>query len=297
MMALPGSTYATFTRDLQWACDKNLTAYVSWTTLLPNTPMAGAEYMAEHAIRTVRDSRFRDPAFVASAAMPPPPPDTVVATRTFDEQTFVDMARLSGLFHLFYGESILKYVLAFLRWRHGIRDVDVLELLRDDGLAAYPLLQRLRDWKQSFAGGDVLRECVTGNLWPAVYDEFEAFVERELAVRADNELREVCAAQRFVMAYAGRRVPDVLAMKYDVPRWFQDCVAGGEVHQLRTYGRASLVVRDDNGACGASAPRGYAPHSGCFELASAFTAPLTAMTQGTRSVAEDLDIARRKWSD
>jgi hypothetical protein len=280
MMALPGSTYETFARDLQWACDKNLTGYVSWTTLLPNSPMAAAEYMAEHAIRIARDSRFSDPAFVEAAGMPPPPPDTVVATRAFDEHTFVAMARLSALFHLFYGESLLKYVMAFLRWRHGIRHTAVLELVRDHALAAYPLLRRLRNWKQSFAGSDVLREYVAANLWPALYDEIERFVELELEVRADDELRAVCAAQRFVMAYTGRSWPEPLAMTHDVARWFREGVRDGAARRLNTYGPATLIVRDELGACGVDVPRGYAPHSGCFELASSFTAPLAATGAG-----------------
>ncbi|NOK18525.1 B12-binding domain-containing radical SAM protein [Corallococcus carmarthensis] len=270
MMALPGSTYDTFARDLQWACDKNLTAHVAWTGVLPNTPMAEPEYIARYRIRMAGQSRLAQPAVLQTLGIRPFPPNLVVSSTTFTEDEFLEMAKLSAVFHLFQGESILKHVMLYLRHEHGLTHVAFLEALRDADLAAFPLLRRLRDWKVSRDGAtDPLAEFVLGNGWPAFYDEVEQYIAWRHGIRAEGALCTVYQVQRFVMAWSGRPVPATLEVAHDFGQYVRRVHEGDTACRLSELGPATLTVYDPGGQCAATrGPLLYEPHCGALELSS-----------------------------
>jgi radical SAM superfamily enzyme YgiQ (UPF0313 family) len=283
MMGLPGSTYETFTRDLQWACDKNLGGHISWTMVLPNTPMADPAYIEAHAIKTAGESAFLNPTLQRMVRARALRADTIVSTRTFGEEDFLKMARLSALFHLFHGESVLKYLMFYLRWSRDVPHIAFLERLRDDSLDAYPLLRCLRDWKASFEREDVLLGYVADNRWPDFYAEMKRYVEIELSLPCDSELSTVFASQQFVMAYTGRVEPQSLVLKHDFPRYFLDVVSDGIARRLGEYGPAVLTIRDLNGACRLRPGAGYEPHCGMLELASSFSEDASPSAPASRT--------------
>jgi hypothetical protein len=269
MMALPGSSYGTFVRDLQWACDHDLTAHVAWTGVLPNTPMADPEYIARYRIRTVAESRLSDPDVLQALGLNAFPPNLVVSTTTFTEDEFLAMARLSALFHLFQGESILKYVMLFLARERGVSEITFLEDLRDADLERYPILRDLRDWKIARDGSrDPLSETVLHNRWDVLYDEVEDYVNSVYG-KDLGAFRVVMQVQRFVMAWSGRVLPAQLQMEHDFVRYREDVRAGGRDARLERYAPGTLMVSDPGRVCGpADRPSLYEPHCGAFELDS-----------------------------
>jgi radical SAM superfamily enzyme YgiQ (UPF0313 family) len=270
MMALPGSTYNTFVRDLQWACDKNIRAHVSWTAVLPNTPMAEPEYMAKHQIKTAKQSRFADPEYLETLGIKAFPPNLIVSAATFNEEDFLKMANLSSLFHLFQGESVLKHIMFFLRWDHAISQIKFIEAIRDDDLCEYPALRRLKTWKISQERqGDCLEDSFLTNHWPTLYDEARRYVGSRFGICEDSALETVYQVQRFVMAFPHRGVPSTLELEHDFARYVKDIFEGNTGRRLEDYGPGTLTVFDPSGICRqASSPLSYEPHCGVFELDS-----------------------------
>jgi radical SAM superfamily enzyme YgiQ (UPF0313 family) len=270
MMGLPGSTYASFADDLQWAIDKELTAHVAWTMVLPNTPMADPSFRERYGIREIRESRLSDSRTLAELGVRPFPPNVIASTNTFDENDFLRMAQLSAIFHLFYGESILKYLLRFLDHDHGLRQVEVLERLRDHDLERYPRLRALRDWKVARLGGiDLLAGIVVQNGWPDLYQEVEGFVIDELGVASSSGLATALGVERSVKAWSGRQAPDKVAMAHDFVGYLEAARSGVSTLKLDQLPPGVLHVRDPARMC---VPRSelphYEPHCASFELDS-----------------------------
>lgn len=273
MMALPGSTLESFVRDLQWASDRDLRAHISWTTVLPNTAMAAPDYIDRYAIRTADQSRFSDPAFLKQIGMQPLPPKVVIETNTFSELDFIRMARTSALFHLFYGESVLKYIMFYLRQAEIVPQLDFIGNLMDDDLRDYPQIAKLRDWKISFdTRQDLLLEMFENNDWPGFYDEIERYVRTRYHPADSGTFMAVSRTQRFVMAYRGRAAREGLDLEHDVAQWIRDTLDEGTARPLERYGPARLVVEDPTRLCAPDdGPLLYEPHAGALEMVSALS--------------------------
>jgi hypothetical protein len=283
MMALPGSTYATFADDLQWACDKMLTAHVAWTMVLPNTPMADPDYMSTHDIRTAEESPELQ-AELTAMAMNPIPPNTIVASRSFTRADFIRMAKLSSVYHLLQGEAIVKHVMYYLARQHGIRQVKFLEIFSEAPLRMYPLLHALRDWKvRRDSSKDLLSDLVIDNRWTDLYTEVRRYVSRELGLK-DAALETVIQLQQFLMAFAGRSVPESIDLPHDFIAYKMDARYEGSA--LSDLGPGTVTVADPGGVCAVrSTALPYEPHCGTFELDSELSVSRVGPLVGLRGAA------------
>ncbi|HWC49886.1 MAG TPA: hypothetical protein VG448_13480, partial [Solirubrobacterales bacterium] len=249
MMCLPGSTYSSFARDLQWAAERNIGVYVSWTTILPNTPMADPAYVSSHGLTRAAESRLAEPETLERLNLKPLPPDVIVSSNTFSEEDFRTMASLSVLYSAFQTGGVLKYYMTFLAREHGITHLHFLEGLRDRDLSSYPLLLSARNALVSLGRQpDPLLEFFAKNSWPEFYDEVREYLMLSLHVGSGSGLKTVDMVQRSVIAYRGCPRTLELQLPHDFAAYFRDVVGVKRTPgPLADYPPASFSVTDYQG--------------------------------------------------
>lgn len=228
MVGLPGATVQTLADDLQWCVDQNARAFLFPTFVLPNAPMNDPDYRERYGIRT-RDG-------------------LIVETKSFGESQRREMERLSFAYVLFEGLGVLRHVLRFLQWDHDrpairtIRDIlDTVEGRPSD----YPLLA----WLLEHA--DVLLLPTIG--WGPFFDEVHRLLVDDLGIPDGADLRAVLNANRFVLPWRGRSLPESLRLEHDYVSYFAEADAAlartGEPSRpsrpLRDFGPGDLTVIGD----------------------------------------------------
>jgi hypothetical protein len=220
----------------------------------------------------------------------------VVATLSYTEADYVRMLKLVSIFNLFHGDSLLKYLMFYLRWDHDISQLRFLDELLDADLRAYPLLQELRDGElvgdreEILVDGDDVTEAETAgssigfsdselvwsyvrtNLWPQLHDQAKRYILDRYRIEQDAAFDTTCVVQEFVMAYSGRRLPGSLEIGHDFAQYFRDKLEQPNSRPLSDYPPTVLTVVDPLNICAKSQrPEWYDPHVGHYELASNLT--------------------------
>ncbi|MGN6696371.1 MAG: B12-binding domain-containing radical SAM protein, partial [Aquihabitans sp.] len=108
VLGLPGQTSTSFKADLQWAIDHEVTVRAWMCQMLPNAPMNDPTYRAEHQI--VLDDE-----------------GIVVSTATFDLADHQRMRHLRTAERVFEHFGLLRHVLRWLQWDHGLPAMEVLD--------------------------------------------------------------------------------------------------------------------------------------------------------------------------
>ncbi len=228
MVGLPGQTLDSFAGDLQFCIDHEIPARMWITELLPNAPM-------------------NDPAYRERWAIEADEHRVVVATATFTRDERRLMMRLRHAYTAFERFGILRLVLRYAQWDHGVPAMDVVRrilTLSETDPGRYPLL----DWVSRHF--DHFNAPPLG--WRAFFDEVGDFLEHELGIGPSPDREAVLAAQAFVLPDVGRSFPDTRALDHDVVGWFRDHTRAlwgdGVAEPLRplsTYPATELTVYGD----------------------------------------------------
>jgi radical SAM superfamily enzyme YgiQ (UPF0313 family) len=275
MLGLPGCTVQSFKNDLQWACDFNLGVYVHSTILIPNTQIASESFKSKYKILTAAESNLTNPENLKKVGLKSIKDNQVVSLESISQDEFIKMMKLTSVFHIFYGESIIKYLMFYLNNEYGITQIDFLYGLQENDLTEYPLLLKFRDMGDApastiaFSGDeDVLWETVRENRWSIFYDDVKKYILAHYEV-LEEELEVVLEIQKFVMGYYNRALPDSREFEYNLPLYFKNIISGKEKKKLVEYGRCVLKVTDPLNICTKSIkPDYYEPHHGHIELSS-----------------------------
>jgi radical SAM superfamily enzyme YgiQ (UPF0313 family) len=215
MLGLPGQTFETCKKDLQFCFDHKVIAMVFATSVMPNAPMADAEYRKKFAIEVGADGY-------------------VEATYSFTREEYRRMFDLCLAYKLFVKHGVLKYLMYFMQIEHGVPAIFLERWLErtQQSPDLYPISNRiliqlierdrqggLRDWL-SLAWTD----DQAGFLFEAM-EEFQAeileFFAREHGVRAQgSDLDAVLAANREIMPKKGRSFPRRVPLPHDVADYF-----------------------------------------------------------------------------
>ena len=232
MIALPGATLTSFENDLRTTFDEPLETQIFPTVLLVNSPMAEPAYVREHRIRTDELGLV-----ISTAAM-----------SERDVETAKSIARVFNAVHVY---GMLRYVLCFLRWDHGIDPIDVMHALATEPALAreYPLLHRLLDVDASHAVDlvhthETMRERMRSEgAWRGQADELCHFVQKRWPVPESSALAVARTVAAAVMPVAGRTFPERLALEHDFVRYYRERRAGGR-RRLDEYLPGELAVDD-----------------------------------------------------
>ncbi|WP_426574218.1 B12-binding domain-containing radical SAM protein [Aquihabitans sp. McL0605] len=229
ILGLPGQTVASYRADLQFMIDHEIMGRTFPLRLLPNAPINEPEHRRRHAVEV-------DPTRVvrATATMSPTDREHMLALHT----TEVIVERM----------GLLRHVLRFLQWDHGIPATEVIEALAtmsDDDAVRLPILSwTLRTFD---------RFALPAIGWEAFTRDVRRFVLDDLGVEPSSALDAVLRLQAFLLPRAGRVLPAAIELEHDYVAYYAAAVrplylAGRAVaptRRLADFGSAPFVVAGD----------------------------------------------------
>ncbi len=223
LVGLPGATVESFKDDLQQCFDREVTPRAMEVILLPNSPMNDPDYRAEHEIEV--DHR-----------------NVVVGTSSYTRADYDRMLRLRLLFRAADHFGVLRHVLRYLQWDHGLRAIDVLDDL-DRAVAErgnrFPLL--------AFVARMFDVYTVPPVAWEPFFDEVVDFVQETYGIEVDSAFASVLLAQQAVLPSRTRRYPLSVDLGHDVVAYRNDRAGASGLavrRPLSRYGPATLRVDD-----------------------------------------------------
>ncbi len=208
LLGVPNQTHETFKADLQFMADHEICVRTHPLQGLPNAPMAEPDYRERHRIE-VEDGM-------------------VVATATYSRRDRAEMLKLRDLDLIFERYGLLRHVLRWLQWDHGILSHDVLDHLRvvtGTSPERFPHLSWLAGYFDLHPGAP----CG----WTHVYREARALLVEDFGIDASSGLDCVLELQRFLMPERGRTFPATIALDHAYQDYYADAVRG-----LYTHGHA-----------------------------------------------------------
>jgi radical SAM superfamily enzyme YgiQ (UPF0313 family) len=216
MLGLPGQTFETCKKDLQFCFDHKVVAMIFATSVMPNAPMADEAYKRKFQIEVGEDG------FVES-------------TYSFSRDEYTRMFDLCLAYKLFVKLGLLRYLMYFVQVEHGVPAMDFVERWLAQSVARpdlYPMSARIRrelierdrrgglkDWLSLAWSDEQARFLFDG--MDAFHVEILDFYEREHGVRLEGtDVEAVLLANREVMPRKGRTLPHQIALPHDVPGYF-----------------------------------------------------------------------------
>lgn len=265
MTGLPGITPEAFDRDLQRYFDADVTTKAYPTQLLPNSPMADPEYMEKYKIRVDKEG-------------------FVIACHSFNEAEMAAMNEIYGFFTVADGYSVLRYVLRYLQWEHGIPALEFLHDLLDE-INANPDEYPLITW---VARTFLLAKFMPGG-WKGFYDQVAAFAKDRYQVERDRAFDTVLLVNELAMPDDSLRYPLSRELPYDFVAWFEDHSSrdAQQVKRLDTYPPGVFEVDDPHSMSSIDMDYiQYDSHQLFWELRSSIARPA--------SVSDVKELAQRR---
>ncbi len=195
MIGLPGMTVASFTADLQRYIDMDVSVKAYPTQLLPNSPMAEPSYMKKYQIKADEHSYL-------------------TSTYSYTEDDLARMKALHEIYVMADGYGLMRYVLRYLQWDHGIHAGQFMADLLDQHKLisqAYPLLA----WALRFFNQD--KSMPSG--WALFYKQLGSFIQEYYGI--DNPaLETVLKVNQHAMPDDGQSYPCHVALGHDFVAYF-----------------------------------------------------------------------------
>jgi radical SAM superfamily enzyme YgiQ (UPF0313 family) len=222
MIGLPGMTVESFKADLQYFFDMDVTVKAYPTELLPNSPMADPDYMEKYEIE-VDENNF------------------LVSTFSYSRDDLHEMNVIYYLYTVADSFSILRYVLRYLRWDHGILALDFLQKLHDElekDPYRYPAIAYMSKVFQHYMN-------VPGG-WQQFYNEVADFTETTFGVRRDAGFDAVLHFNEIVMPDDALTYPLNVRLEHDVSAYFLEHNSKPTQHLklLTTYPPTDAIIDD-----------------------------------------------------
>lgn len=271
MIGLPGSTIESFKRDLQYYFDDDINVKAYRTQLLPNSPMADPDYMREYEIRTDDEA-------------------LLISTSSYTQRDLQEMLWIWTSFDLADGYGLLRYVLRYLQWEHGIQASDFVHRLSKyclDHLAEYPAV--------TWALRHFLHERYLPGGWHPFYHEIATFSERAFGVQRDSAFDTVLRLNELMMPDEGRRFPCSAELAHDVIAYFSDNERrpGPAARPLASYPPGRIDIEDPFDMCRLNYEEieQYDNHQVFFELESRISRFRSnpSFVQNRREISEAVD--------
>ena len=248
MIGLPGITVEAFARDLQRYIDMDVSVKAYPTQLLPNSPMANPEYIEKYDIK-VDENNY------------------LISSYSYSEQDLALMKEIYQVYVMADGYSLLRYVIRFLQWEHGIKAMDFLQCLLQvvtENPASFPQLT----WAVKYFNHD---KSMPGG-WRSFYAELEQFILINYGVKADSALQTVLMVSELSMPDDSLTYPTKSVLQHDFVSYFHNFI--DDARPLREYPSAEFCVSDPNSMSSVNMDyMQYDTHQFFWELASDVSRP------------------------
>lgn len=262
MLGLPGGTLESFKNDLRYYFFREVNVRVFNTVLLVNSPMADPAYRAAYAIETDETG-------------------AITSTSTLSAAQIRRCEELARLFRCAHTYGMLRYVLSYLFWDHGIDPIDYLETLLQDmtgedrgRYARFPLLGGLctydslneetisrlvctpKDLDPKDRSVGPLRMIPATHIryrerlrkaraWPDLYREVEEYTCLRHGIPRSPMLASALSAQEALMPTPGRAYPFTAELAHDFAAYYRTKMgAPDDGRRLEAYGPGAMTVED-----------------------------------------------------
>jgi radical SAM superfamily enzyme YgiQ (UPF0313 family) len=230
MVGLPGQTFETCKKDLQFFFDHKVLAVIFATSVMPNAPMADQAYRDRFAISIGADGM-------------------VESTYSFTREEYQRMFELCLAYKLFVKLGVLRYLLYFVQIERGVPAMEFVARWLDavvEHPERYPISHRVRRdlLGRDYQGGrkDWLTLVWNDEQAAFLFDDMEAFQReivgffaREHGVRLDgSDVDAILAANREVLPHKGKTLPARVPLAHDVVGYFDDLRRLPSVNELST---------------------------------------------------------------
>ncbi|MGB3409623.1 MAG: radical SAM protein [Microthrixaceae bacterium] len=230
LMGLPGSTFESFKNDLQHCLEREVTPRTMEIIMLPNSPMNAPNYREKWELVVDDDG-------------------VLVGCSTYSSEDYKAMAQLRLLYRAFDHFGILRHLLHFLEWEHGIRGVDLMDRINrtvNSDVGRYPLLSFVA---RQF---DIYTAPPVG--WDPFFDEVKDFLLDAYGIEADTALCTVLDLQKALLPFHGRKFPEVVTLDHDYSAYRSDRLAirrgqATEVRPLKDYPPMTMELGDPGRVC------------------------------------------------
>ncbi|HEY6737969.1 MAG TPA: radical SAM protein, partial [Actinopolymorphaceae bacterium] len=235
MMALPGSTTASFRRDLQACADRDVRTRIHPTTMLTNSPMNEPSYREEHGL-VAKPSEF------------------VKRSNTFDEADWDYMWDLRRVFLLCDLYSTLRHVARYVRGETGMEEVAFYDQIMRDAFADPERWPTIAFTFQSVP--DLMAPPCS---WSLFIDEVGTYLTSVIGLPDDAATKTVLDVQLAHLPSRERVFPEVIELPHDYAAWHRarsaEYAAGNvsgwreRVPPLRSFGPGTMTIDDPEGIC------------------------------------------------
>ena len=220
MIGLPGITVAAFDNDLQRYIDMDVSVKAYPTQLLPNSPMADPAYIEKYQIK-VDAHNF------------------LIASFSYTEQDLAQMKAMYQMYVMADGYSLLRYVMRYLQWEHGITAIkflrDLLQQVTDDP-GRYPQIS----WAVRFFNQD---KTMPGG-WAGFYQQVAMFIKQHYQLADSSALSTVLNVNLLCMPDDTQSYPLTAKLQHDFKQYFKEYKKLQK--PLADYPSATFQVTDPN---------------------------------------------------
>jgi hypothetical protein len=234
MIGLPGATVESFKADLQFFFDREVYSKAYQTVLLPNSPMGDPEYLKKFAIKV--DARGR-----------------LTSTYSYTPLDLFTMNQVYFYYRIMVGYGLLKYVLYYVQYDHGVKAISVLDDLQrevNERPRSLPLTVMLMEIAAHRGRQHSTRPArsLDGRVERLVRRNDAAFPP---ALRvAGAALQALTTLQIRLLPARGRVFPERVELQYDVAAY----LAAGRVSSaarlpLERYGPGAIEITDPHALC------------------------------------------------
>jgi tRNA A37 methylthiotransferase MiaB len=227
LLGLPGQTVEKWQKDLQFCFDHKVGAVIFATSVMPNAPIADAEYQRRFDISVDGDG------FIES-------------TYSYTRDDYARMFDLSIGYKLFVKIGLLKYFLYFAQVDHGLAAMEFVSRWMQVTAASperYPISARIRrnlidrDYRDRQKDWLVIvwSDAQARFLFDSLEDfhgEILDFVAQEHGIRlAGSDVEAALAANRAVLPRKGRDLSACVGLAHDVAGYFDALRAAPRVDE------------------------------------------------------------------
>lgn len=232
MIGLPGSTRESFKADLRFFFNQNIDVQIFRTVVLPNSPMAHPDYLAQHKLRFDEGGMLR-------------------ATAQLTVSALDHLEQLARLFRCAHTYGMFRYWLSTLQWEYAIDPIDYLDALATAAkssdehwiAALYDQESPPHDILTSHAS---LREQLrsTGQ-WPAFYQALSQWTQAHYPEVQTEVLDLLVHVQSAVMPNAHQAYPQMMRLPHDFERYYLSRQANNSRSKsVLSYEAGQLLIQD-----------------------------------------------------
>ena len=262
IIGLPGSTYQSFKKDIEFALEEKMYPQVFPAIVLPNTRMNEQAYREMHGIVT---EQFYSGDYGEMW-------EVIVSTSSFSREEYRKIHLLCSFIHFGVCYRTLKYLIYLVATEMGVGQTDILEYLLEIGKSEnekegnavrFPILRdiakTLSEKTEEFFDKkicvvlrrnprDLYLKLDASDSWPSFYQEMKNALKERFDIK-EELIDTTIGVQQGILPSSGNILQEI-TLSYDFKTYYFQDRKNGPLQSLNHFKRPfSFRVKDPKGIC------------------------------------------------